>query len=139
GAARQGTRDPLPHRRGRRDDSDDLSGAPGGQMKRIPVLIPFLCLVACIFIGILVYTYVEAKKANPEMIKTSARMPARTPAWQAWGFPPLGARPALSAASTGGPRSPAAPEVKPSRRFCGRGGCFPPARPPPPRRSTNRA
>jgi len=40
-------------------------------MKRIPVLIPVLALVACIFIGILIYTYVEAKRANPQMIHTS--------------------------------------------------------------------
>jgi hypothetical protein len=38
-------------------------------MKRVPILIPFLALVACIFIGILVFSYVEAKKANPQMIK----------------------------------------------------------------------
>lgn len=40
-------------------------------MKRIPVLIPFLVFVACLFLGLLVYTYVESKRANPEMIHTS--------------------------------------------------------------------
>jgi hypothetical protein len=41
-------------------------------MKRIPVLIPFLVFVACLFFGLLVYTYVEAKRANPQMIRTSS-------------------------------------------------------------------
>lgn len=40
-------------------------------MKRIPVLIPVLAFVACLFLGLLVYTYVEAKKANPQMIQMS--------------------------------------------------------------------
>jgi hypothetical protein len=39
-------------------------------MKRIPVLIPFLVFVACLFLGLLVFTYVEAKRANPQMIHT---------------------------------------------------------------------
>lgn len=39
-------------------------------MKRIPVLVPFLVFVACLFLGLLVYTYVEAKRANPEMIRS---------------------------------------------------------------------
>jgi hypothetical protein len=37
-------------------------------MKRIPVLIPFLIIVSIIFIGILIFAYVETKKANPQMI-----------------------------------------------------------------------
>jgi len=41
-------------------------------MKRVPVLIPFLVFVACLFMGLLVYTYVGAKRANPQMIHTSA-------------------------------------------------------------------
>jgi hypothetical protein len=72
-------------------------------MKRVPILLPFLAVVACIFIGILVFSYVEAKKANPQMIKQASglatpafvpaypgcgRMPARTPAWQAWRLAP---------------------------------------------------
>jgi hypothetical protein len=39
-------------------------------MKRVPVLIPFLILVSLVFIGILVFTYVETKKAHPQMIET---------------------------------------------------------------------
>ena len=31
----------------------------------VPVLIPFLILVSMLFIGILIFTYVETKKANP--------------------------------------------------------------------------
>ena len=47
--------------------------------KPVPVLIPFLCLVAAIFIGILVFAYVATKKANPQMIGSSmARPPAAT-------------------------------------------------------------
>jgi hypothetical protein len=38
-------------------------------MKRIPVLIPFLVVVSIIFIGILIFAYVETKKANPQMIE----------------------------------------------------------------------
>jgi hypothetical protein len=43
-------------------------------MKRkqsVPVLIPFLILVSTLFIGILIFAYVETKKANPQMIKQS--------------------------------------------------------------------
>jgi len=40
-------------------------------MRRVPVLIPVLGLVACIFIGLLAYVYVEAKRANPQMIHLS--------------------------------------------------------------------
>ena len=39
-------------------------------MKRVPVLIPFLMCVSALFIGILIFTYVETKKANPQMIHT---------------------------------------------------------------------
>ena len=35
----------------------------------VPVLIPFLVLVSAIFIGILIFAYVETKKANPQMIE----------------------------------------------------------------------
>ena len=38
-------------------------------MKKVPVLIPFLIFVAALFIGILIFAYVETKKANPQMIK----------------------------------------------------------------------
>ena len=37
--------------------------------KRIPVLIPFLVFVSMLFIGILIFTYVESKSANPQMIE----------------------------------------------------------------------
>jgi hypothetical protein len=36
--------------------------------RRIPPLIPFLIFVSVLFLGILVFTYVESKKANPQMI-----------------------------------------------------------------------
>ena len=39
----------------------------------VPVLIPFLILVSMLFIGILIFAYVETKKANPEMIEVRAR------------------------------------------------------------------
>ena len=38
-------------------------------MKRVPVLIPFLAFVSMLFIGILIFAYVETKKANPQMIE----------------------------------------------------------------------
>ena len=46
----------------------------------VPVLIPFLILVSMLFIGILIFAYVETKKANPKMIEVgrtpwSARVP----------------------------------------------------------------
>lgn len=37
-------------------------------MKRLPVLIPFLAVVSAIFIGILIWAYVETRKANPQML-----------------------------------------------------------------------
>ena len=37
-------------------------------MKRIPVLIPFLALISALFIGILIFAYVETRQANPEML-----------------------------------------------------------------------
>ena len=37
--------------------------------KPVPALIPFLILVSAIFIGILIFAYVETKKANPQMIE----------------------------------------------------------------------
>jgi hypothetical protein len=38
----------------------------------VPILIPFLILVSMLFIGILIFTYVATKKANPQMIRTSS-------------------------------------------------------------------
>ena len=37
-------------------------------MKRVPALIPFLALVSALFIGILIFAYVETKRANPQML-----------------------------------------------------------------------
>ncbi|HTS27616.1 MAG TPA: hypothetical protein VMH81_17190 [Bryobacteraceae bacterium] len=37
-------------------------------MRRVPLLIPFLALVSCIFIGILIYAYCETVKAKPQML-----------------------------------------------------------------------
>lgn len=38
-------------------------------MKKLPVLIPFLVFVSALFIGILIWAYVETRKANPQMIE----------------------------------------------------------------------
>jgi hypothetical protein len=38
----------------------------------IPPLIPVLILIFMLFIGILIFTYVESKKANPQMIQVNA-------------------------------------------------------------------
>ena len=40
-------------------------------MKRVPAIIPFLVFVSAVFVGILIYVYVECKKANPQMIQTT--------------------------------------------------------------------
>ena len=46
--------------------------------KPIPPLIPFLILVSAIFIAILIFAYIETKKANPQMIEVArASRPAR--------------------------------------------------------------
>ena len=37
--------------------------------KSTPALIPFLFFVFVLFIGILIFTYIETKKANPQMIE----------------------------------------------------------------------
>ena len=37
--------------------------------KRVPVLIPFLVFVSLLFIGILIFAYVETKRINPQMIE----------------------------------------------------------------------
>jgi hypothetical protein len=42
------------------------------EKKGIPVLIPFLALVSVLFIGVLIWVYVETKKANPQMIKVGS-------------------------------------------------------------------
>ncbi|HUI54589.1 MAG TPA: hypothetical protein VLY04_06435 [Bryobacteraceae bacterium] len=43
-------------------------------MKRVPALIPFLVMVSAIFIGILIYAYVQTKKANPQMLDEQGRV-----------------------------------------------------------------
>ena len=53
-------------------------------MKKVPVLIPVLALMSILFIGILIYTYVETKKANPQMIEQG---------WNARGADALAGRP----------------------------------------------
>ena len=39
------------------------------QKQPVPVLVPFLILVSVLFIGILIFAYVETKRANPKMIE----------------------------------------------------------------------
>jgi hypothetical protein len=40
----------------------------------VPVLIPFLILISVLFIGILIFAYVETKKANPKMIEVTSKV-----------------------------------------------------------------
>ena len=42
--------------------------------KGIPVLVPFLAVVSAIFIGILIWAYVETRKANPQMLDEHGRI-----------------------------------------------------------------
>ena len=42
--------------------------------QRVPALIPVLILISMLFIGILIFTYVETKKANPQMIRVDAML-----------------------------------------------------------------
>ena len=44
------------------------------QRHRIPALIPVLVGVSILFIGILIYAYVESKKANPQMLDEHGRV-----------------------------------------------------------------
>jgi len=37
--------------------------------RRVPVLIPFLVFISAVFIGILIFAYIETRKANPQMIE----------------------------------------------------------------------
>jgi hypothetical protein len=41
---------------------------------RPPALVPFLVFVFVTFIGILIYTWVEAEKADPKMLDESGRV-----------------------------------------------------------------
>jgi hypothetical protein len=43
-------------------------------MKRVPTLIPVLGLISAIFIGILIYAYVETRRANPQMLDEHGRI-----------------------------------------------------------------
>ena len=43
-------------------------------MKRVPPLIPFLVMASLIFIGILIFAYVETRKANPQMLDEQGRV-----------------------------------------------------------------
>jgi hypothetical protein len=47
-------------------------------MKRVPILIPLLVMVGALFLGILVFVWVQAKRANPQTIQ-SATAQARRP------------------------------------------------------------
>ena len=54
--------------------------------KPIPALVPFLILVSAIFIAILIFAYIETKKANPQMIEVAQ---ASIPAGSAVSIPEL--------------------------------------------------
>jgi hypothetical protein len=41
-------------------------------MRKVPILVPVLALITILFLSILVFAYVETKKANPQMIETPA-------------------------------------------------------------------
>jgi hypothetical protein len=63
----------------------------------VPVLIPFLILVSMLFIGILIFAYVETKKANPKMIQVGQTIgfcrlslhPGTTDHERRWSVPPV--------------------------------------------------
>ena len=64
--------------------------------KSVPVLIPFLILVSVLFIGILIFAYVETRKANPKMIEVGQTIGFRrlsiagmTDHKRRWCVPPL--------------------------------------------------
>ena len=40
----------------------------------IPPLIPVLILISMLFIGILIFAYVETKNANPQMVNVDAML-----------------------------------------------------------------
>ena len=53
--------------------------------KGVPALIPFLIAISILFIGILIWAYIETRKANPQMIQVgqaSWPAPPRTEAGQ---------------------------------------------------------
>lgn len=47
--------------------------------KGVAPLIPFLVIVALIFIGILIFAYLEAKHLNPQMIEVGQTSPPASP------------------------------------------------------------
>jgi hypothetical protein len=51
-------------------------------MKKIPILIPLLAVVAVLFLGILIFVYVQAKKANPQMIQSAGELRSPGQAWR---------------------------------------------------------
>jgi hypothetical protein len=46
-------------------------------MKRVPVLIPLLVMVGALFIGILIFVWIQAKQANPQMIQSASAQAGR--------------------------------------------------------------
>jgi len=54
-------------------------------MKRLPVLIPFLAVISALFIGILIYAYLETRKANPQMLDEQGhRVSSALPTARGW-------------------------------------------------------
>jgi len=49
------------------------------KQKGVAPLIPVLALVAAIFIGILIFAYVETKKINPQTIEVGRANPTLVP------------------------------------------------------------
>jgi hypothetical protein len=45
----------------------------------VPALIPVLVMVSAIFIGILIFAYIETKKANPQMIEVGRALSPAQP------------------------------------------------------------
>ena len=54
--------------------------------KGVAPLIPFLAVMFLLFIGILIFVYIQAKHINPQMIQVG-----RLPVWSASGPPLAGA------------------------------------------------
>jgi hypothetical protein len=68
--------------------------------KGVPPLVAFLVMVSMLFIGILIYVYIEAKRANPQMIRVAQTSGAAFPAYQTARIPVTRAsRPAHSPVS----------------------------------------
>jgi hypothetical protein len=68
------------------------------QKQSVPVLVPFLIVVSILFIGFLIFCYVETKKANPQMIQVgSGRCPTESSAFSDSCSPSTGIGPACTA------------------------------------------